>query len=492
MGFWDQSRQPKTFILFLDTGDICRCPMARGYLGHLLKERGIEHIEIMTAGVMTQASILPTQETRQLLQEKGIEIGRYRSTQFTSALIRKADLVLGMTPFHVQRAKRLVPDARHKIFLFKEYCESDMKNVQIADPMGATLEIYKKVFREICQACDRLINMEIIVSPKPGEGVAMDTRPRRPSQPLPEVPEVEVKAAPAKTSVFGSPIDDSLAHLALSNPVEPAYLAARHKTNPPVGKVLKQNYPRIITRTKPAVQDAPYPVWVPPAEDEKPAGETEAPAPRKGRKAAAKDPAAAPAAASTTNGAAASNGASAAIDHPTAAPPEAAAADAAAAPVAAAGSKPAKGAKLPAKAATPAAKKAPPAKAKAPAPEAAIAEPAAAAPAKASKAPTASAAKSPKAKAPAGKTVKAPKPPKAEPAAEAATDAAVEEPKPAKSAKPAPAPKAAKGAKPAAKSATKSAKPAAKAKAAKGAKAAPKKEKPAKAAAKPAPETTGE
>ncbi len=154
--------QKKKMFLFLCTGNTCRSPMAAGYLQKLLKEKGVRDIEVKAAGVMTIPGLLATPEAIQVMDSVGVDLRRHRSSQLTRDLIRKADLILGMTPFHVQSALRVSDEARGKTFLFKEYTRSDLKNTQIVDPMGCTLEIYKKVFSEIKHATHRLMKMDII------------------------------------------------------------------------------------------------------------------------------------------------------------------------------------------------------------------------------------------------------------------------------------------------------------------------------------------
>lgn len=139
--------------------------MAYGIMKKLLAEAEIEDIDIRTAGVMTVPGLMPTQECRQLLLKEGIDISTHRSCQLTPELIRRASLVLGMTSFHVQTALRLTDYARGKTFLLKEYAGSDSKNNdQVQDPMGCTLEVYKKVFREIRAACKKLMRTEMIMA----------------------------------------------------------------------------------------------------------------------------------------------------------------------------------------------------------------------------------------------------------------------------------------------------------------------------------------
>lgn len=140
--------------------------MAYGIMKKLLAEAGIEDLDIRTGGVMTVPGLLPTQECRQLLIKDGIDISTHRSCQLTSELIKRASLILGMTSFHVQMALRMSDSARGKTFLLKEYAGSDTKNDQVQDPMGCTLEVYKKVYREIRAACKRLMKTEF-VQPKP-------------------------------------------------------------------------------------------------------------------------------------------------------------------------------------------------------------------------------------------------------------------------------------------------------------------------------------
>lgn len=149
-------------LLFLSTGNTCRSPMAAGYLKRLLEERKIKNIEVRSAGVMTIAGLLATDESKLMLEPYGVTLEKHRSQPLTEDIIRRANLMLGMTPFHVQMALRLSPEARGKTFLLKEYTQTDPKNRPIPDPMGCTLEVYKRCFRQIKVACDKLIDMPFV------------------------------------------------------------------------------------------------------------------------------------------------------------------------------------------------------------------------------------------------------------------------------------------------------------------------------------------
>ena len=141
--------------------------MASAYFRRLLDDRGVKEVETRSAGVMTITGLLASQEAIQVMDGEGVDLRRHRSTQLTPELIHKADLILAMSPFHRQTALRMSEEAKNKTFLFKEFTRSDLKNVQIADPMGCTLEVFKKCFKEIKSACDRLLDHEFVTGKPP-------------------------------------------------------------------------------------------------------------------------------------------------------------------------------------------------------------------------------------------------------------------------------------------------------------------------------------
>jgi protein-tyrosine phosphatase len=137
--------------------------MAAAYLRHQLAKHNVRGVDVRAAGVSTIVGLLASAETQQVLKSEDLDASRHRSNQMTSDLLRRAKLVLGMTPFHVQSALRLNESVRGRVHLLKEFTKSDLRNVQISDPMGGTLEIYRKCFSEIKAAVDRLILMPEVI-----------------------------------------------------------------------------------------------------------------------------------------------------------------------------------------------------------------------------------------------------------------------------------------------------------------------------------------
>lgn len=183
----------KKKLLLLDTGDNCRCPMAEGYLKKLLHERGIDWIQVSTAGVMTPTGLLPTPEAEQLLKEEGVDISRHRSRPMKAHMLEDADLVLGMSSLHVQKAIRETEAAKGKTFLLKEYVGYRGKDVQIPDPMGGTMDTFKRVFEQLKDALEKLVETDFIKTPPSGWV----------SQPPSPPAEEEVEEAPAASAEIG-------------------------------------------------------------------------------------------------------------------------------------------------------------------------------------------------------------------------------------------------------------------------------------------------
>ncbi|MBX7245582.1 MAG: hypothetical protein K1X53_08780 [Candidatus Sumerlaeaceae bacterium] len=255
----------KKGILFIDTGDNCRCPMAKGYLSKLLHQKGITYIDIKTAGVMTPTGLLPTPEVVQLLQEEGSDIRGHRSRPLSDDLIRRADLVLGMTPFHVQTAFRLTEAARGKTFLLKEYAGREGKNVQIPDPMGGTLEIFKKVFSEIKASLQKLVEMEIITLPPAGAEIIVHEEP--PAKPVIAEAKPKAKAPEKPAPVSSKPVEKPKAKPAKpavktavkSKPAAKAKKAAPAKAKP-AAKAKAKAKPAAKKAAKPVAKKAAKPV----------------------------------------------------------------------------------------------------------------------------------------------------------------------------------------------------------------------------------------
>ena len=107
-------------ILLVCTGNICRSPMAEGFLRQLLQERGASTVTLSSAGVYSWDDSPATPEAVRALEERGIDISGHVARRLTRALVEEADLVLGMASDHCDAVARMVPAAADRTFTIKE------------------------------------------------------------------------------------------------------------------------------------------------------------------------------------------------------------------------------------------------------------------------------------------------------------------------------------------------------------------------------------
>lgn len=133
-------------ILIVCTGNSCRSIMAEGYLVKRLKDMGINDTVIISSGTGAVPGLKPTEETIQVMRELGIDVSGYASSSLTRGHIETADLILTMHPRHRDRVLGMVPEAKNKIYLLREFSPKKRKENAIDDPIGKPLEFYREIF----------------------------------------------------------------------------------------------------------------------------------------------------------------------------------------------------------------------------------------------------------------------------------------------------------------------------------------------------------
>ena len=143
-------------ILFVCTGNVCRSPMAEGMLRHML--RGRDDIQVASAGLGALDGLHVTDVAAEVVAELGVDISSHLSQSLNSDLVRQADFIFVMTRQHQDALQTLFPSASEKTFLLREFEGSSAgENKDIADPIGQTVEIYRRTRDQIRDALPSLI-----------------------------------------------------------------------------------------------------------------------------------------------------------------------------------------------------------------------------------------------------------------------------------------------------------------------------------------------
>ncbi|HEX2026204.1 MAG TPA: low molecular weight phosphatase family protein [Actinomycetota bacterium] len=107
-------------VLVVCTGNICRSPMALGFLTDRSDRLLDGGLTVRSAGTWARAGSPPTPEAEEAAAERGVDISDHRSAPLSPDLVEWADLVLAMTGEHREEILAAVPDAGGKTFTLKE------------------------------------------------------------------------------------------------------------------------------------------------------------------------------------------------------------------------------------------------------------------------------------------------------------------------------------------------------------------------------------
>jgi protein-tyrosine-phosphatase len=180
-------------ILAVCTGNICRSPMAEGFLRGMLAARGVEGVNVASCGVNGLEDSPAMPEGVQAMIENGVDISGHRARRLTAPMIREADLVLTMASEHRDTIAAQIDGAASRTFTLKEFARlldqvpgrpppaSDgddrlladavaaaedlrasgavppSRDEDVADPLGLGVEAYRATAWEIGQLCDRVV-----------------------------------------------------------------------------------------------------------------------------------------------------------------------------------------------------------------------------------------------------------------------------------------------------------------------------------------------
>ena len=151
-------------ILFVCSGNICRSPMAEGYLRFSIPPKYKTKVRVSSAGTLGIERSPASLEAIEVMKEKDIDISNHLSQGLSAKKIHDSNLILTMALDHYDYIKNTFKPSGNKLHLLGDFeatnpCEEN----SIPDPIGSDMGTYKdcrnKIISEIDKAQPKILRM---------------------------------------------------------------------------------------------------------------------------------------------------------------------------------------------------------------------------------------------------------------------------------------------------------------------------------------------
>ena len=144
-----------TRILLVCTGHTCRSPRAEALLRRKLAERGVDGVDVSSAGTGAWGGAPASEGAYLVGLEHGLDLSTHRARMLTREIATGASLILTMARPHRARLDEMIGPGR--AHLLGEYAGEGGPDAEVRDPFGGDLDGYRETFTQLDQLLDGVL-----------------------------------------------------------------------------------------------------------------------------------------------------------------------------------------------------------------------------------------------------------------------------------------------------------------------------------------------